>query len=527
MTSLTSQCPILMTANTSSRLYHLTDVHESRQRRHRREELESGLRLNKAIVYLYLTVHNALFTSKVKPNKENRQQGNVTDQRFEKQTINSTLGCRLIHLETIPFTYICTKRTRRLRVFSSHTDFETPITSASEKMAHEKNFAQQKPAAKNQNSTASPARPAGPKPQKTPLRKDGPPRQAPFNPWIPRDDYQDIRALQSGAEAITSLTKSTKTGRVYVVKRFAEYPEFSNSSFQEGQPLPNEAKLLLVSLRSHPNILRAFGCDILGCHKGGYKANLYSEYCAGGDLIDHVRTVASSKHTAPESLALHVFISLAQALAYLHRGLHWDPKANRYWQEPGAITYVHGDIKPANVFVRWSDEAKRTGLPEVVLGDLGCTQPENAFKGLTGTEGYMAPEVAHVCSLSKTNPVEYRVKRRAVGHMKTATDVFSLGQTIHLVSTSRHHAVGMDPETEPAVRTGKGMVGVSLGTEPPYVTQALIKAVKACLQLDPKKRPVVREGQGSLLADVAVCREALKKMLANKKTAGRPRVESN
>lgn len=159
----------------------------------------------------------------------------------------------------------------------------------------------------------------------------------------------------SGADAVTSLTKSTKTGRVYVVKRFADYPEFGKSGpLQLGgvQPLPNEAKLLLVSLRPHPNILRAFGCDLIECDKGWYKANLYSEYCAGGDLYDHILAVANSKRSAPESLALHIFISLAQALAYLHHGLHWDPKVNRYWQEPGFITYVHGDIKPSNVFLR-------------------------------------------------------------------------------------------------------------------------------------------------------------------------------
>ena len=310
---------------------------------------------------------------------------------------------------------------------------------------------------------------------------------------------------------------------MYVVKRFAGYPEFSKSrQLQLGgvQPLPNEAELLLVSLRPHPNILRAFGCDLIECKEGWYRANLYSEYCNGGDLFDHILAIASSKRSAPESLALHVFISLAQALAYLHHGLDWDPIVNRYWQEPGFITYVHGDIKPSNVFLRWSSETDRSGLPDIVLGDLGATQPQNSFRGLSGTEGFLAPEIMHIWRLSETNPVEYRVKARAVGHMTTATDVFSLGQTMHLVGTSRIHAVGMDPETEPAVKTKKGMVGVRLGTDPVYETKALIHVVKACLQPDPKKRPVVREG--GLLDDVATCREALKNMLlAKKETAGR------
>ena len=100
--------------------------------------------------------------------------------------------------------------------------------------------------------------------------------------------------------------------------------------------------------------------------------------------------------------------------------------------------------------------------------------------------------------------------------MTTATDIFSLGQVIHLVGTSKLHAVGGggDPMTEPVIQTRVGVVGVKLGKEPRYETQALIKAVKGCLQSDRASRPVAKEG--SLLDDVALCREALKKMLAKK-----------
>jgi hypothetical protein len=99
--------------------------------------------------------------------------------------------------------------------------------------------------------------------------------------------------------------------------------------------------------------------------------------------------------------------------------------------------------------------------------------------------------------------------------MTLAADVFSLGQTLHLVGTNRAHAVGADPTTEPVERTRNGMVGVKLGREPDLdETEALIKAVKSCSQPDPKSRPVIREG--GLLDAVALCREALKKQLAKK-----------
>ena len=54
------------------------------------------------------------------------EQRNSTTTHYWKtktqKTINSTLRRRLSHLETIPFTYICTKRTRRKRTSSSHTE---------------------------------------------------------------------------------------------------------------------------------------------------------------------------------------------------------------------------------------------------------------------------------------------------------------------------------------------------------------------------------------------------------------------
>ena len=396
-----------------------------------------------------------------------------------------------------------------------------------------KNFALQKLVAQrgNQNQTASPASPVLSRPavQATPatpspprslnhlLRRPSPPRPAP-NPWIPRDDYTDIKELEHGTEARTSLTKSTKTGKVYVVKRYTKYPVFvANPSLRLGeQQLPNEAQVLLAALRPHPNILRAFGCDLFGAKK----ASLYSEYCSGGDLTDYVIAIGTSKRSAPESLALHVFISLAQALCYLHHGLRWDSEDKRYWQEPSHVSYVHGDVKCENVFLRWTSEAERLGLPDIVLGDLGATQPENTFNGIPGTRGYQAPECARIWALEKSDPNAFHVKRRAAGRlMTTATDVFSLGQVIHLVGTSKLHAVGGDPMTEPVIQTRVGVVGVKLGKEPRYETQALIKAVKGCLQSDRASRPVAKEG--SLLDDVALCREALKKMLAKKEADSR------
>jgi serine/threonine protein kinase len=402
--------------------------------------------------------------------------------------------CRRTHIETFLFTYICTERARKGRALLPLSYSKKTKEPHQNNMAP-KNFALQKLVAKyglaqgDKRRTASPASPV-----------------PASNPWIPRDGYKDVKELQHGSEARTSLTKSIKTGRVYVVKRFPKY--YVDASVQQGEQfLPNEAQVLLVALRPHENILRAFGCDFLGVQKGNFKANLYSEYCNGGDLSEHIVATASSRHSVPETMALHVFISLSQALCYLHHGLRWDSEALCYRQEAGFVSYIHGDIKCDNVFLRWSNDAERVGLPTVVLGDLGITQPAKTFVGISGTKRYQAPEVARIWALHESDPKAYRVKAWETGHMTTATDVYSLGQVIHMVGTNRTHATGEDPTTEPVVLTKRGMVGVRLGIRPTYWTAALTTAVQACLQPDSAARPVVKEG--GLLDAVAVCRAAL------------------
>jgi hypothetical protein len=160
--------------------------------------------------------------------------------------------------------------------------------------------------------------------------------------WKPYDAYSDMKSMAHGSEAQTHLTKSMTTGRVYVVKRFTQYPVFTDepSSHRGDQPLPNEATVLLKALRPHPNILRAFGCDRFG----GMISNLYTEHCSGGDLTEQMLHFYKINRTPPEKFVLHVFISLAHALCYIHNGLRWDPEEKVYWQEPGFNTpYIHAD----------------------------------------------------------------------------------------------------------------------------------------------------------------------------------------
>lgn len=317
--------------------------------------------------------------------------------------------------------------------------------------------------------------------------------------WKAGDSYQDIKELTHGTEAKTSLTKSKTTGRVYVVKRFTDYgiPEErstnSSSSSQEsrGQPLPNEAKILLQTLRPHPNILGAFGCDLLGRRRG----NLYTEFCNAGDLIDQVTYYgAVIKRNAPEEFVLHVIVSLTNALLYLHNGLRWDDERKCFWKDPSHTSVVHGDIKPDNVFLRWSTKPEREGLPDVVLGDFGQAQPASHFVGLAGTTGYQAPEAAAIWQLKANNREAYHEAIKNTGLVTPASDVFSLGQTIFILCTKRMHIVGADPRTSPVQENQRGFIGVKLDGPGGYQTEGLTELVQWCLQPDPEMRPETEEG---------------------------------
>lgn len=363
------------------------------------------------------------------------------------------------------------------------------------------------------HQTATPETPA------RPARPARPPKSKPEG-WIKHDSYEDIKELEHGSEAKTSLTKSTTTGKMYVVKRYFRFPvPEDNAAIQQCRrnPLPNEATVLLKALRSHPNVLRAFGCDRVGPRR----CDLYTEFCDGGDLQNKIRECRRHNLVAAEHFTLHVFISLTEALAYLHHGLRWDSEKEQYLQEPGFTSFIHGDIKPENTFLRWSDKAERHGLPDVVLGDLGMSAPADHYVGICGTSGYAAPEVQMIWDLEEMDPEDRdpeAIKKVKHWHLTRATDIYSLGQTIHRLSTNKYHAIGADPGTTPVVASEEGMIGVRLGCDPAwYESKALTNVVQACLQANPVHRPEALEND--LLEHVVLFKKELEKQVAMRQKA--------
>lgn len=334
--------------------------------------------------------------------------------------------------------------------------------------------------------------------------------------WKAYDDYQDIKRLQCGAEAVSSLTESFSSGRVFVVKRMINYPTYRpqprHSSRQDfvpkSWPYPNEYNVL-STIKPHPNILKVFGCDLLGLRH----ANLYTEFCNGGDLSEFAVKRPGAGDLVPENFALHVFISLIRALAYLHYGLRWNAEYKRYCQETKYTPCVHGDVKPENVFLKWTQNPQQPGMPDIVLGDFGFTQPASRAEGVTGTTAYQAPELAAIRALKKVDPKAYERTMSTRGHMTFATDVFSLGQTMHVVCKAMLHQIGGDPHTKPVRRVMVGkrwqMIGVELDSSevPSYVTPEIEDSIKRCLAPNPAMRPTM--GLNGMLQMVEVFRKAL------------------
>ncbi|KAK6439714.1 hypothetical protein LTR95_004068 [Oleoguttula sp. CCFEE 5521] len=310
-------------------------------------------------------------------------------------------------------------------------------------------------------------------------------RGQPVADWIPADKYTLVKALQSGAEASTSLIASATTGRIFVVKKFsAYYDEWTeDGKVQAHGPLPNEAAVLLEKITPHESILNVLGADFVCIHKGMH-CNLYTEFADAGDLSAQISHTHKQRGVAPEVFILHLFVSLADALAYVHTGIIWDAGDKRHRQMSEHKGYLHGDVKPGNTFLQWT---KDQPLPRIVLGDFGMSQPESKARGIFGTRVFFAPEMQVAYHRSR-EPAEARKEmRKTLGVTTQKSDVYAFAQTIVDAMTYDLHEIGADPYTEPVTHDDKkGWQGVHLPNA--FEVVALKGALQRCLVADPAKR---------------------------------------
>jgi serine/threonine protein kinase len=189
---------------------------------------------------------------------------------------------------------------------------------------------------------------------------------------------------------------------------------------------------------NHPNIIKLFNFYEI---KKNYI--LILEYASKGTLFDLI----NSKNGLSESIAFYYFIQTLNAIYFLH--LH---------------SIIHRDLKPENLLINENNILK--------LCDFGWSVKLKSDKRTTfcGTVEYMAPEIIKKQQYDET------------------IDVWSLGVLLYELITSE---LPFQANNLPLL-----CLKILKGTYSPlpyYVSKGLKDLVENLLQVDPKKRPTIKE----------------------------------
>jgi eukaryotic-like serine/threonine-protein kinase len=219
---------------------------------------------------------------------------------------------------------------------------------------------------------------------------------------------------------------------VYLVWHHKSWCPMLCKVLQSKEAAQREAEILQAL--AHPHIVRCFGMN--------GSTRVLMEYIEGPSL--HQLAQGRPKRRLGIHDALRISIYVGAALSHVHdRGL------------------LHLDVKPSNIVVV-------RGRP--ILCDFGIARWQAAPRpnGMTGTEGYAAPEE---CLLEKITP---------------AADIFGLGVTLYeLLTGTMPFPKKTVAEPYPQIlRTPRSVrdhrAAVPIGLE---------KLVLSCLNHDPKERP--------------------------------------
>lgn len=234
-----------------------------------------------------------------------------------------------------------------------------------------------------------------------------------------KEDFERVRKLAFSTEGPVDIVQSRQTGKLYVTKTV-------KATEVEGKYLQaHEVRILTEHLEyQYRNIIRLFDCTKVVLPSGGRFWQLRLEYCSGGDLFSLISAYREARFQIPRLFIIHTFIGLMQALIYLHERLWYDEELAAYTGPVDFERIIHQDIKPENVFLKWTDD-NTTNMPNIVLADFGLASTENKCFGAAGTRGFVAPEAADL----EGNP---RYTRQKV--CTTASDTWSLGATLFMLT---------------------------------------------------------------------------------------------
>jgi eukaryotic-like serine/threonine-protein kinase len=175
---------------------------------------------------------------------------------------------------------------------------------------------------------------------------------------------------------IISVIGQGAMGCVYKVEQILLKKQFAlktlNSVFpSDSSMLRFHKEAQATSRLEHPNLVRAFDFGLL---ESGHPF-FVMEFVEGTTLSDHLKLVGR----LPLETALQVFIPICFAMDYAHQA-----------------GIIHRDIKPGNIVLMSSQDAKVPFIPKIV--DFGIAKIESEGQTLTktgevfGTPLYMSPE---------------------------------------------------------------------------------------------------------------------------------------
>ena len=239
--------------------------------------------------------------------------------------------------------------------------------------------------------------------------------------WGPNyhDTLEPVKKIGQGGEGSAFLVRRTTNNRLLVCKVATRFIRWKDTDH------PREAKILLQIIRNHPRILKMLHFEIT--HREHFMA--FYDYYAGGDL----RAMMVEEHGGVRTRVLwHVFLQMAEALAFLHYGfteigiapprgwrhiIHCDLKV--CLSPTSAITRCRREFiewskrdqfsfillatelmsmltkvvsQPENIFLK-TPYSKEHPLPDLVLGDFGFANAEKLGQSEEGgTWAYMPPE---------------------------------------------------------------------------------------------------------------------------------------
>ena len=253
--------------------------------------------------------------------------------------------------------------------------------------------------------------------------------------------YNRIKLIGEGSFAEAYLVEDIKSKKKYVLKTILleglkekEYNETLKETF-------------IIQKLDHPNIIKLYEAFL--SKYPNKKLNLITEYADGGDLSNKINQMKERNKFLSEDLILDYFTQICLALYHIHKK-----------------KIIHRDIKSSNVFVT------KNGI--IKLGDFGIsTQLANTWdfaQTFKGTPYYIAPEII--------SGYQYN----------TQVDIWSLGVLLYeLITLQLPFNSNILPVLCMNILKGK--------YQPlPYnISEGLKNLVHDLLQVDPKKRPCIKD----------------------------------